>query len=425
MLGFVPTTLAFPFVGVLLWSWISFMNPHRVAWGWASNTPWAAIVFTATLAGCVIAREPRRFALNATTAMVLVFMACISLTSLAALAPADLVEAKWSTVMKSFLFLLIAASLLTNKVRIHALVWIMVISIGFFGVRGGAFALLTGGAYRVYGPPDTMIEDNNHLAAAILVTLPLANYLRLQSQHKVVRIGLAIAMGLMLLAIVASYSRGALLGLITVALFLWWNSSAKILPAIALIIALTGALSFMPQSWFDRMSTIQSYSQDESAETRLTMWTTSLTMALDRPLTGSGFMGPYTQSVVDEFVPGAPARAVHSIYFEVIGEHGLPTFLVWLSLSVIGYVNANRVRRLTKNVPNLTWCNDLARMAHVSITGFLVSGTFLSLCYWDFYFMVLIVLAATRAYVATALEARPGARRGSHVRVPLLAETAR
>ena len=37
-----------PFVGVLLWSWISFMSVHQLSWGFASTLPWAAIVSSRT-----------------------------------------------------------------------------------------------------------------------------------------------------------------------------------------------------------------------------------------------------------------------------------------------------------------------------------------------------------------------------------------
>ena len=65
MLGLLPLALLRPFVGVLLWSWISFMNPHREVWGFATTMPWAALVFGVTLIGCIIAREPKKFELNA------------------------------------------------------------------------------------------------------------------------------------------------------------------------------------------------------------------------------------------------------------------------------------------------------------------------------------------------------------------------
>jgi probable O-glycosylation ligase (exosortase A-associated) len=404
--GLLPLAMLRPFAGVLLWSWISFMNPHRLVWGMAADQPWAMAVFAATVIGCVIAREQPWPRPNTNTILIILFMVCISLTSLAALAPPEDVFDKWNRTIKVLFFLLITASLLKTRERVHALVWVMVISLAYFGVRGGAFAITTGGNYRVYGPAETMISDNNHLAAALLVALPLMNYLRLQSCRRSVRLALAVGMALTVLAVVASYSRGALLGLGAVTACFWVSSRHKVSMAIVLAVVLAAAISFMPSGWMDRMHSIQTYQQDESAETRLTMWQTSLTMALER-FTGSGFLGPYEQEVVDQFVPGAPARAVHSIYFEVLGEHGFAVFFVWLSFAIVGLLSTLRINRLVRHRPDLAWAGDLARMSRVSLIGYLVAGTFLSLCYWDFYFTLLVVIAAVQDQARQVLAVSP------------------
>ena len=399
MLALVPISLQRPIVGVLLYCWISFGNPHQLTYGMAESMPWAMILVVVTVVGCVVAREPRRLPVNAVTVPVAVFLVCICLTSVAALAPPEVVEAKWESTFKTFFGLLIVAAVVTDKRRIHALVWVMVISLGYYGVRGGIFTLMTGGAFRVWGPPNTMISDNNQIAAGLLVALPLFNYLRMQSPHRAIRLGLMVAMGLTLVAVLGSYSRGALVGVGAVALFLWLNSANKAGSGLVMVAVLAGALSFMPASWTDRMSTIQDYRTDESAEGRYAMWGTSVTLALARPLTGGGFMAPYRQSIVDAYTPGVTARAVHSIYFEVIGEHGFPTFFVWLSITLGGVTATIRIRRNSRGVAELAWCADLAKMVQVSIIAYLVAGALLSLCYWDFYFTVLVAVAAVDQHV--------------------------
>ena len=407
----LPLALGRPFVGVLLWSWISFMNPHRLVYGFGYSMPWAIIVFGVMLVGCVVAREPRRVQATGMTWLVLLFMLCITLTSTVALAtPAALVWAKWSDVMKVLVFLLVTGAMLTDRRRIEALVWMMALSLGFFGVRGGAFSILTAGAYRVYGPEGTTINDNNQLAAALLIALPLMNYLRLRARHRLVRIGLGAAMALTLLAILGSYSRGALLGLAAVTLVLWWNSRRKLLSAVALAGMVAVAVSFMPAGWMDRMHTIDHYQQDASAEERLSIWRAALDMAEARPLTGGGFLGPYQQRVVDMFDPTVQARAVHSIYFEVIGEHGFVAFAVWLSMLGLGVANTIRVIRATRGVAGMEWAYDLAKMSQVSIVAYLTAGAFLSMSYYDYFLTILVLIAALRLRVAETLPSLPRAQ---------------
>ncbi|EHL96355.1 putative O-glycosylation ligase, exosortase system type 1-associated [Acetobacteraceae bacterium AT-5844] len=403
MMGLLPLALLRPFAGVLLWCWISFMNPHRLVWGVALDLPWAMAVFVATLIGCLVAGEPRKLPLNPITILLLALMLCFTATTFAALGDPPAVWAKWEHVTKVLAGLLLTAAFLTERKRVHALIWVMVISLGYYGVRGGIFSVLTGGNYRVWGPDQSMITDNNHLAAALLVTMPLMHYLRLHSAHRIVRNVLLIALVLTLLAAVGSYSRGALLALVAISGVMWLRSKRKILSAAVLAICLAGAVSFMPEAWMERMHSIGAYQQDGSATERLVLWGISLKLAQDRPLVGSGFTGPYTRSVVDTVAPEGPARAVHSIWFELLGEHGFPTFVLWCGLTVFGLILSVRLARMTRNRPDLAWAHDLGRMAQVSIIAYMVSGTFLSLSYWDFYWTLLVVVAATHALARRAL----------------------
>ena len=54
----------------------------------------------------------------------------------------------------------------------------MVLSLAIYGIKGGVFTLDGGGSNKVWGPPSSMIFDNNQLAVGLLVCIPLMNYLR-------------------------------------------------------------------------------------------------------------------------------------------------------------------------------------------------------------------------------------------------------
>jgi putative inorganic carbon (HCO3(-)) transporter len=400
----LPLTALNPFIGVILWDWISLMNPHKLITGAATDQPWALIIFVMTMLGCAIRPSHWKLPINRTTILFAVFLAGITLTTLTAMAPNA--ATKWSLVSKSILFLFVTAALLTDVRRIHALVWAIAIAIGFFGVKGGGFTLLTAGTQHVYGPPETMIQDNNHLAAALVVILPLLNYLRLHSRHRIVQIGLMITMGLTLCSIVGSYSRGAMVGLAIVIGVTFLTNLRRLGLGLVLVVAMAGGLSFMPAQWTQRMGTIQTYQQDDSATTRITMWQTAWKLAVAHPVVGSGFLGPYTRSVVDTVAPGMPARAVHSIWFELLGEQGFPLFFVWLALMVTGVLNCSQTIRVAGADPALRWAVDLAKALRISILGYAVTGTFLSLSYWDGYYTLLIITAAVRAQALQAAASR-------------------
>lgn len=400
----LPVMFFEPFVGVLMWSWVSFMSPMRLVYGFADAVPFALIIAVTCVAGWVFGRRRRRVPLDATILLFAAFMLAYTASAFFALAP-DAAWPKWWETTKSFLFFFVTAALLTNRVRVHALVWIMVISVGFYGVKGGIFALLTGGNYRIWGPTATAIGDNNHIACALVVLLPMMNYLALQSDKKTLRLGARIAMGLCVMAVLASYSRGAFLALGAMVVFLWLHSHHKLVTGVAMAVVLSLAINFMPQQWIDRISTIETYEQDRSATSRIDIWRAAAKIALARPLVGGGFMAPYNQEIVSRYDPGTEARAVHSIWFEVLGETGFIGFGLWLAIAVLAFVNCRVILRRTASVPELKWANDLARMLLASLIGYFAGGTFLSLSYWDFYFTLILILAAVRRIVIAELAA--------------------
>ncbi|MCU0986546.1 MAG: putative O-glycosylation ligase, exosortase A system-associated [Acetobacteraceae bacterium] len=415
--GLICTLLAIavarPFVGVMVWSWISFMNPHREVYGFASTMPWAMLTFLVTIVGCFVAREPRRPAVNAVTIPLLLFGIWVTLTSLVGIGPPEPMWQMWDKVIKVIAGLLLTAAMLTDRRRVDALIWLMVISLGFYGVKGGLFTLVTGGGHIVVGPHDTMIGDRNHLSVALLVTLPLMNYLRLQARHGIVRLGLVFAMATTLFSVVGSQSRGALVGLVATAGVFWLRSRGKVVSGIAIVIGVALAIAFMPESWVERMETMRTYDEDASAMGRVRIWLAAIALGVARPLTGGGFQAIYNQGIVDMVYPGVRARATHSIWLEVLADHGFPGLFIWLAVLGGGIWYAFRMVRLAKDRPELRWAGDLGRMGQVSAVAYMSGGTFLSLSYWDFFLTLLVVLGAAHAVALQTLRQQATQRAGA------------
>jgi probable O-glycosylation ligase (exosortase A-associated) len=392
MLCLLPIAVARPFVGVLLWDWIAFMNPHELVWGFGSHWPWAWASFLATIIGWAFSKEPKRLAVNPTTVLMGLFLLFVTAVMPFVPSPWPFEYPEWLRVLKMFVFFIITACLLTDKRRIDALIWIIVISLGYWVAYQGGASVVTLGAHKASGPPDSMISDNNIFAAAMLVMLPLMNYLRLQARHRLVRIVLLLAEGLTLLTVLASYSRGAFLGILAVSVVLWWRSRSKAAGLIVLGAALAAAIMFMPEAWFARMHTINHYQADASAESRLYIWRVAFLLALHHPLTGAGFQATLSPQVIATVAPVRWVIEVHSVWFQALGEQGFVGFALWAGITLIGALNAHRIARLTKDRPELRWAYDLGRMVQVSIVAYAVAGAFLPIAYWDVYFTVLVAL---------------------------------
>jgi probable O-glycosylation ligase (exosortase A-associated) len=386
-----------------MWVWISVMNPHRLSWGFAYEFPFALVIALTTLISVLITKERRHFPVTPATVILILLILWMCVTSLYAI-NFDQIYREWSTVMKVLVMTLVALTVMHTRQHIRWLIWVLVISIGFYGFKGGVFTLLGGGENRVWGPAGSFIEENNSLALAILMAIPLMRYLQLTEQNLWVRIGLVCTMLLCAISSLGSYSRGALVAFAASSIFLWFKSPRKLPLAIAMVIALPLLLTFMPQKWQDRMNTINTYQQDSSAMGRINAWQMAWNLALDRPLVGGGFE-IYDKSVFAQYAPNPlDVHAAHSIYFQILGEHGFPGLILFLGLGFYTWLDGNWIIAKTKGRPNLNWANLLAKMLHVSQVAYATGGAFLSLAYFDLPYYVLVIMVLTKSLVKREIE---------------------
>ena len=396
-LSVLPFAVAHTWIGVLLWNWMSLMNPHKLGYGFAFNAPFAAVAAGATLLSLFIGRDKLRMPTDPPVIVLFLFVVWMCITTVFAIDFAGSLD-QLNKILKIQLMTAVAFAAIQSRKHIELFVWVAVISIGYFGFKGGLFTILTGGAHRVWGPPGGVIEGNNELAVALVMTIPLMNYLRLVSRRSVVRLGLLVLMLTSAAAALGTQSRGALLAIAAMTVVLWLRGTNKILNGIILAVVAGGLVTFMPSSWEERMMTIQTYESDHSATERLDAWKLCFNVANDRP-TGGGF-NAYDVETYKKYNPEAPmAQAAHSIYFSVLGEHGWVGLFLYLLLGLLSFRVASRIRRDTKTMPQAAWAYSLAGMCQVSLIGFAVGGAFLSLAYFDFAYNIIVVLVATRRWV--------------------------
>ncbi|MFC1684779.1 putative O-glycosylation ligase, exosortase A system-associated [Pseudomonadota bacterium] len=397
--GAVPFILMRPFIGVYVWSWLSYMNPHRFSWGFAYDMPFAAVTAGALLIGLLTTKEKNKFPLNRVTVFWLLFIFWVILSTLFAISfETSVVELK--RVIKIQLITLVTLLLITSKKKLDYLIWAIVISLGFFGVKGGVFTVATAGSYRVWGPPDSFIEGNNELALALLMILPLMWYLRSQATNLWVKRVLLISVALTMLSIISSYSRGAFLAAAAVMIMFWLKSSKKLLIGIALVIVAVGTLAFMPAKYIDRMSTIQTYEEDTSAMGRINAWQFAFNLAKDRPLTGGGF-GTFTKSLFMTYAPNPlDHHDAHSIYFEVLGEQGFVGLFLFLGMWFFVFRLCSNIIAQTKGDEKYGWANVLARMVQVSIVAYAVGGAFLGLAYFDLPYHLMCIAVLCHSFIS-------------------------
>lgn len=389
--GVLPFVFSRPHYGLYLYSWLSYMNPHRLAYGFAYSFPWAYITAVATLLGLLFSKEPKRMPWTRELTVLTLLVLWMVVTSSFAFFP-HLAWTQMEKVAKIMLMIFLTPLVINTRERLHYLIWVIVLSFAFYGVKGGIFTILHGGIHRVQGPTGTFIGGNNEMALALLMTIPLIRYLHLTEKSNLVRLGLMIGMILTALAAIGSQSRGALVGAAVMGLLFWLKSRNKFFSAILIVTAVGLVAAIMPASWYERMNTIETYQEDNSALGRINAWWTAWNVALARPLVGGGFE-MFQAPVFAAYAP-EPDRVhdVHSIYFEILGEHGFVGLGLWLLLGFFAWRTGSWVIKRAKRNPDQKWAADLAAMVQVSMVAYFASGAFLGLAYFDLYYHLLVII---------------------------------
>lgn len=373
-------TLKRPYIGILLWSWLSYMNPHRLAYGFAYSMPFAQVTAIVLLVSMFFSKDTKMFPINKVTITWMLFIFFMGITSYFAYFH-DQAIAQYIKVIKIQLISFLTMMLINDFKKLKQLIWVIVLSIGFFSIKGGLFTVMTGGGYKVYGP-DGFIADNNALAIAILMIIPLMNFLYQTTRNLFIKKGLIVAIILSSFTVLGSQSRGALLAILVVCLFYWTKSNSKIVSGFFIIILGAILLSFMPDSWVQRMNTIESYDEDSSAMGRLNAWEYAFNVA-NSNLLGLGFES-WSHLTFAMYAPNpTDVHAAHSIYFSVLADHGWIGLFLWGLIYWFSRNQLNFVIKKTNDDDEMKEYNLLARMLYVGFIAYFVGGAFLSLSYFD------------------------------------------
>ena len=402
----VPRMLKSPSLAVMMWIWLSVMNPHRLSYGFAYDLPFAAATAGITFIALFITKEDRRLTLTPPVVVLGLFTLWICLTSLFPYHPGSGYD-MWSRVMKIFLMTFVAMAVIHSKKQIHWVIWIIVGSLAYYGTKGGVFTLAHGGSYLVWGPAGSYIEGNNELALALVMVIPLMRYVQLGLTMRWQKWGMTAAILLCAFSAVGSHSRGALVAIAAMSSFLWIKSRNKFAVGLALVCAGIVIFAFMPAEWFDRMNTIKTYDEDASAMGRINAWWMAFNLACARPL-GGGF-DIYDFELFGRFAPNPlDVHAAHSIYFQILGEHGFIGLFLFVAFGATTWMAASDGKRKAKGLPGFEWVGPLMDMMKVSMIGYGVGGAFLSLAYFDVPYYVTVIVVAARGLVVQRAKVEVG-----------------
>jgi probable O-glycosylation ligase (exosortase A-associated) len=318
-------------------------------------------------------------------------------------------------------------------VQIEALLQVYLFSAAGHLLPWGVKTIIDGGGYNrplgLLGVNAGAFGESSMVAATIIMLVPLVLVLR---RHSVLiaspRVRNALYLGFIAIGgvgVVGTYARTAIIGAgVTVAGMLFYSrrkiSFLLVLIPIALVMSI-----FLSTQWTARISTIENPVADTSADTRLIIWQWTLDYVENHPL-GGGFYVHNTSEIAVP-IPGEErpmiehGRAPHSVYFEVLGEHGWIGLGLFLGVALSALIMLMRTSRRCRAVKELAWCREMAQALQISIVTIMACGAFIGISYqptfWDLFALSICVNQYSRRYLAAAArESAPRPRRAAVVR---------
>ena len=378
--GCIYAALKKPWLGVLSLAIFSYLNPHAYAWGFVRSLPVYYVLFLVVAFRTFTAKDKDSIPKDWRITVFILLWIYFAITSTQAYFP-DIAWQRFWFITKIYLPFFFTLVLINTRFKLYCLVVTIAASIGIVAVKGGLFAILHGFSARVYGPPATQFEENNAFAVAMLICIPLLLIWQRETRNSLFKKGILLAIPIIYAASLCSWSRGALITMSVLTLMLILNSKHKLL---AIPLVLVGAFfvkDYLPQEWFGRMHTLETYQQDSSAMSRIQAWTDGWNHTLEHPFVGAGFDGwrEVTQ------------RDWHSSYVEMFSEHGFIAFGLWLSLIVGTLISMTTLPNKTFQVEGMEWVANYCFMLRASLICYMVGTAFLGLSYWDLLYHLIFI----------------------------------
>ncbi|MDD3797648.1 MAG: putative O-glycosylation ligase, exosortase A system-associated [Novosphingobium sp.] len=369
LLGFLGGLLLLgfkrPFLWVLAYIYVDLFAPQRIGWAILPHIPLSLIMFAAAFGGWLVLDNKAGSRFSFRQGLILALLALCALSLTWADFPVEAAE-KWDWVWKSLVFAIFLPLTLTNRLRLEGVALFMVLSVGAIAIDGGIKTVMGGGGYgtlSLFGvSDDSGIYEGSTLSTAVIAIIPLivwlARFGTVFRPSRAVTLFAAALVFACLLIPVGTSTRTGLLCIIALGGLVMRTARHRVLLGAIGAFAVVIAIPFLPQSFTQRMSTIETYHGDQSASTRLAVWKWTLDRSREKPF-GGGFdaylANSFTYQMKSADSEGSTTvvrteevtekgRAYHSAYFEMLGEQGWPGLAIWLLFHVLGLFQMERIR---------------------------------------------------------------------------------
>lgn len=429
-----------PFLWVLAYIYIDTLAPQDIGWRFTAALPISLIAFCAAFGGWLLTDSKRGARFTLRQWLLTILLAWCAVTTMNADFPVD-AAAKWDWVWKALVFAIFLPLTLTTRLRLEAVVLTMVLTAGAIIINGGIKTVTGGGGYGqlyLFVQNNTGMYESSTLATVAVAIVPMILWAVkhgtvFPSDWRVKTFGYALVFACLLIP-VGTESRTGLLCIGLLGLLMLRDAKRRFLYIGAAAALAVVSLPFLPQSWYARMSTLDSHEEDASASTRVAVWEWTIDYANSHPM-GGGFdayrgnsftyklptrTGEGNTSSVRYENHTDQGRAYHSAIFEMLGEQGWPGLGLWLWIHALGLWQMERIRRRWRNRAGAgeQWQAPLAAALQIAQIIYLVGSLFQGIAYQPFILTLVGVQCALWSWCRRADSPRCAPRRKPAVPVP-------
>ena len=448
LLGLLPlmlyAMLQRPFIALAMLPWTALFFPNGWVYGLAGSIRYNLLFAGVTLVAYLIHKRKPAFRLGGLGMLVLLFFFWTTLSSSMSIGIPEVAWEYWNRLLKIIILFLFVLAIVEEKLHIDTLLWGVVLSVGFYGNLEALKFIASGGSHMISGFPGHVLGDRNELALAFVMTLPICVYLLSEYGKRALalQVGLIGTMCLLVFAVIGTQSRGGFLALLTLGAYLFVKSERKGLLSVMIVVLVAVLANFASSEWSARIDTIENANEDASFMGRVVAWKLSFIMAMQNPFFGGGFKSLENLAVWtdlsrhffeyswfytgDSLPPTTFARAAHSVYFQVLGDHGFVGLFIYLACLFQSWRMAARAARTAKRAGGPAWLVNMAVAIQLSIFAFAFGGAALSFAYFDLIFTLFgLTIVIEQRILPTELAklAHTGTNRRGAQQSPVSAQT--
>jgi len=219
--------------------------------------------------------------------------------------------------------------------------------------------------------------------------------------------------------IVGSSSRGALVGLAAMTLWMLLKTKHRFRALVGTAVLAAAVYWLLPP---EQMTRLQDMGDDQTSISRTTMWGRGLDIMRDNPMHGIGYKNWSPYNKVQFGSPLLP----HNIFIEAGSELGYTGLALFVVLIIVTLVMNHRTRRLVRNLPgDNRFIYEMAHALDAALIGYLACGFFVTVLYYPYFWINFAMTAAlhnaavNKIQMAAVPAGNPQRRFGRTGRAPL------